>query len=310
MIKLVTGSTGTNHITAADDGALHAALVGEGLVIFNTGACFAASVINSTTVRVSDGEGLIDGRHFRLRPGETEELALSDGVAGFNRVDLVALHYVNSGGVESIALEVLEGDYSEGEASDPAYPRNDDGILGGALEYYAPLYRLSREGINPPTLEQLFDPAAVPKLSELQAVADMVYPVGSIYMSVNPANPGALFGGMWERIKDTFLLSAGDTYAAGETGGEAEHILTVGEMPSHKHPTYNGDGWALFEMHRDGTVARTQVAASSSSKKYTFTATDSNDIQWPYNGTYNAGGGAAHNNMPPYLTVYMWKRTA
>lgn len=137
-----------------------------------------------------------------------------------------------------------------------------------------------------------------------------VYPVGSIYMSVNSASPATLFGGTWEQIKDTFLLSAGDTYEAGSTGGEAEHTLTVNEMPNHKHPTYNGDGWALFELNRDGTAARTQVATSSSSSKYTFTTTKTADIQWPYNGTYYAGGGAAHNNMPPYLAVFVWKRTA
>jgi hypothetical protein len=156
MIKLVTGSTGTTHITAADDGALHAAIAGAGLVVFEVGANLAATVINSTLIRIDDGEGLVDGRHFRIRPGEFQELALSDGVAGYNRNDLIALHYTNNGGVESLSLEVLEGDYSEGAAVDPVYSNNAAGILGGAMEHYAPLYRLKREGINPPTVEALF----------------------------------------------------------------------------------------------------------------------------------------------------------
>lgn len=144
-----------------------------------------------------------------------------------------------------------------------------------------------------------------------QLIFEMTHPIGSIIYTSNPANPSTyLGGGTWMQIKDTFLLSAGDTYSAGSAGGEAEHILTINEMPTHKHPTYNGDGWALFELHRDGTVARTQVATSTSSKKYTFAATESSDIQWPYNGTYTAGGGAAHNNMPPYKVVYVWERTA
>lgn len=63
-----------------------------------------------------------------------------------------------------------------------------------------------------------------------------VYPVGSIYMSMTDTNPNVLFGfGTWEQVKDRFLLSAGDTYKAGNTGGEATHSLTVDEMPSHKH---------------------------------------------------------------------------
>lgn len=68
---------------------------------------------------------------------------------------------------------------------------------------------------------------------------DNVWPVGSIYMSVNSTDPGTLFGGTWVRIKDAFLLSAGDTYNAGDIGGEAEHTLTVAEMPSHQHATLN-----------------------------------------------------------------------
>ena len=63
-----------------------------------------------------------------------------------------------------------------------------------------------------------------------------VYPVGSIYLSMNSANPSDIFGfGTWEQIKDTFLLAAGDTYSAGSIGGESTHTLTIQEIPSHTH---------------------------------------------------------------------------
>ena len=116
----------------------------------------------------------------------------------------------------------------------------------------------------------------------------MVYPVGSIYISVNSTSPASLFGGTWERIEDRFLLAAGSDYAAGATGGEAAHTLTVDEMPAHSHsvpymPGYDtGTEW----VGQNGTAA---------------SQTRSTDIN---------GGGAAHNNMPPYLAVYMWKRVA
>ena len=65
---------------------------------------------------------------------------------------------------------------------------------------------------------------------------ESVYPVGSIYLSINGVNPANLFGfGTWEQIKDRFLLAAGDTYQAGSIGGEAEHTLTELEMPAHDH---------------------------------------------------------------------------
>ena len=115
-----------------------------------------------------------------------------------------------------------------------------------------------------------------------------VYPVGSIYLSVNATSPASLFGGTWERIEDRFLLAAGSTWAAGETGGEAVHTLTVDEMPAHSHSVPNMSGYDT------GTawVGQNGTAASQ---------TRSTDIN---------GGGAAHNNMPPYLAVYMWKRVA
>ena len=84
---------------------------------------------------------------------------------------------------------------------------------------------------------------------------NLIYPVGSIYMSTVNVDPGTIFGGTWEQLKDTFLLGAGDSYTAGDTGGEATHTLTVDN---------------------------TRIAQT--------------------------GGGQAHNNMPPYLVVYMWRR--
>lgn len=64
-------------------------------------------------------------------------------------------------------------------------------------------------------------------------IFDMIYPVGSIYISINNVNPSVLFGGTWEQIKDMFLLGAGSTYSAGSTGGEANHTLTQSEIPSY-----------------------------------------------------------------------------
>lgn len=155
-IKLVTGSTGTKHVTAADDGALHAALAGDGLIVFDTGAKLGATVMSSTSVRIADGEGLLDGRHFRIKPGEYVELELPEGVSGYYRNDLVLLHYLNDFDLESISLEVVSGEYNATAAVDPSYTVSDTGIIDGATELFIPLYRLSRNGINPPTVEQLF----------------------------------------------------------------------------------------------------------------------------------------------------------
>lgn len=124
-------------------------------------------------------------------------------------------------------------------------------------------------------------------------IVDLVYPIGSIYMSVNSASPAVLFGGTWVQIKDTFLLSAGDTYTAGATGGEATHTLIADEMPKHSHTLlyYKSDGTDTFGYSYQNKGKESNANPTSSG------------IGW-------AGNNQPHNNMPPYLTVYMWKRTA
>lgn len=130
------------------------------------------------------------------------------------------------------------------------------------------------------------------------------YPVGAIYVSTSSASPASLFGGTWEQIKDRFLLAAGSTYTAGETGGAATHKLTESEMPSHYHTIYqqnsSGDNslglWDTY-IKSSYQVLDQKWDSSQSIKAYAY-------------GTGSKGGNAAHNNMPPYLAVYVWKRVS
>lgn len=124
----------------------------------------------------------------------------------------------------------------------------------------------------------------------------VVYPVGSIYMSTSDISPYELFGfGIWEQIKDTFLLCSGDSYAAGSIGGEAEHVLTEEELaPHHHHHTPNA--LTAAESSNGFTVGQ------ATNKEYVRIASVAD--------SESSGGGAAHNNMPPYLAVYVWKRTS
>ena len=119
-------------------------------------------------------------------------------------------------------------------------------------------------------------------------ILDSTYPVGSIYMSVNNSNPDTLLGGTWEKIQDRFLLASGTTYSAGSIGGEAEVTLTVNEIPNHNH----GAG---------------RLTGNLSGSAYSMMATQYNDGN---SKTESTGGSKPHNNMPPYLTVNMWKRIA
>lgn len=130
-----------------------------------------------------------------------------------------------------------------------------------------------------------------------ESISKLIYPVGSIYISVNEVNPSTLFGGEWEQIKDRFLLSSGDTYSAGATGGSATHTLTIDEMPRHNHAMAYGPNSSGSSTGFNYSIASGSATNSTSGKG------------WDANlGTFNRGAGKEHNNMPPYLTVYMWKR--
>ena len=116
-----------------------------------------------------------------------------------------------------------------------------------------------------------------------------IYPVGSIYMSVSSTSPASMFGGTWEQLKDRFLLGAGDTYANGATGGSATHTLSVDEMPAHSHTTLIN-------------IAETMGKVDGG---YTYAISNSGSFP-----TGTSGGNKPHNNLPPYLAVYMWKRVS
>lgn len=126
-----------------------------------------------------------------------------------------------------------------------------------------------------------------------QLLWQYVYPVGSVYISREATDPATLFGGTWERLEDQFILAAGDTYAAGTTGGEAAHKLTLEEIPEHNP--------AIKETNSSGTI-NGWCLQSVSNQKSAYSAHDG------YVQKY--GGGQAHNNMPPYTAFYVWIRTA
>ena len=115
------------------------------------------------------------------------------------------------------------------------------------------------------------------------------YPIGSVYISVNSTSPASLFGGTWTRIEDTFLLAAGSSYEAGSTGGEATHTLTIDEMPAHSHG---------FQQH--------DYSGTHSS----YAPTNVEFVNIAYLNTTSEGGSKPHNNMPPYLTVNIWRRVS
>lgn len=199
--------------------------------------------------------------------------------------------------------------------------------------------------------------------SQLQDTASKLYPVGSVYISFNSADPSTLFGGTWTRLKDTFLLASGDTYAAGTTGGSATKTIAISNLPAHNHSVnengnhshtattstagdhnhtascsttgahYHGcfgdngkNPYGIYDSaanhagssgadwnnptgrtSTDGAHRHTVTIGATGNHTHTLTT---NTTGSHTHTTNNTGGGLPLSIMPPYQTVYMWRRTA
>lgn len=172
--------------------------------------------------------------------------------------------------------------------------------------------------INKNVGETVTDGSVVWTVQNIRTTALDSYPVGSIYMSVNSTSPAILFGGTWEAMPaGRVLLAQGESewgveYKAGSTGGEHEHQLSVGELASHGHTAVasttgnhaHSYGGGTHRSYNDGGGAYTTVHTGSG----VYTA-DSGE----HSHTVEidaTGNNVAHNNMQPYLAVFMWLRTA
>ena len=137
-----------------------------------------------------------------------------------------------------------------------------------------------------------------------KAMLEYVYPIGSIYLNVNNTSPATFLGGTWEALSEgKMLMAQGTTYTAGSTGGEATHTLANNELPvtnfgikqmqSGIATAYAGTNTTLY-LDTGGSNYGIEQSSSSPWQKQVI----------------SFGGGSAHNNLPPYLSIYMWKRTA
>lgn len=155
-----------------------------------------------------------------------------------------------------------------------------DGSIGGHIEYMNVVKRT-------PIVNQIID---------------TIYPIGSTYISVNSVNPSFLFGGTWEQIQDKFLLASGTTYANGSTGGSADAVIV-----SHSHkPNVDGEYIVTSE---EKSANNTKVAYSASGNRWVDGQTSQSNFHHR-TSTNKVGEDGTNKNMPPYIAVNIWKRTA
>ena len=155
------------------------------------------------------------------------------------------------------------------------------------------------------------------------------YPIGAIYMSTLDTDPADLFGGKWQALDEgRVLIGANSKYTAGSKGGEETHTLTSSEMPSHSHRANTGSGgshyhgspmaessnppnYNAYHGWYDTTNNHLGIASAAHNLQFThlaYTNTTGSHSHSVYGSIYNEGDNQAHNNMMPYLAVYMWQR--
>ena len=162
------------------------------------------------------------------------------------------------------------------------------------------------------------DTAAAQVNTAMQAARDIMYPVGSIYMSVNSTSPASLFGGTWTAWgtgRTPVGINTSDTNfsTVEKTGGASTVTLTTAQMPSHKHSyvvqnrNYSASG---LNIPTEQGSCKKNVAAGSDLYALQPTFGGSEQDSYGYFNISSSGGGGAHNNLQPYIVCYMWKRIA
>lgn len=287
--ELITGQGSTDHINSEDIGAYQARTFGTGCYVLHGCEC---TIVDSNTVRVAEGELLIEGRHVRVKG--SEDLTIRSGAAGYKRNDLIVVSYTkDQDNIEDAPLAVVPGTATEGTASDPSHVQGS--ILDGDVAAEHPLYRVPIDGLSVGEPVLLME-----RVVPYTEVWKMLYPVGCVYISYEPTSPASLFGGTWTAIKGRFpYFNAGTA-----TGGSNTHTNTLGEMVIHAH------GY--------------KVALNGTQHSYEASVLDAECYTWgtywqdqptdgkPYDADLieEAGGGASYSIMPAYQTLYAWRRTA
>ena len=150
---------------------------------------------------------------------------------------------------------------------------------------------------------------------KVKEIIDLIYPVGAIYMSVNTVNPSLLFGGEWEQIEDTFLLASGSTYSNGDTGGSADAVVVKHNHTQNSHSHTPSSDRSFMTAPSGSNWTELQGSnISGSGHHYVATSDTSNyNVYVQGSGSTTAtnketGVDGTNKNMPPYLTVNVWKR--
>lgn len=240
-LHLVTGHAGKAHVTAADHGSFNAAIFGEGNCVLNRGSRFAATVISNNSIRIADGDIVMQGRHIRLNEGSYVDLQIENGAQGTVRNDLILARYTKDSisGIEDCNLVVIKGNASTGSATDPEYTSGDI-INDHVLIADMPLYRIPLDGLNVQTPVALFEEASLMQDGSVTSVKLANSAVGTAKIASKAVTKEKLASGA-TYTATTATLSAsgwsGNAQTVSVSGVTASNLVIVAPSPG-SHSAY------------------------------------------------------------------------
>ena len=165
-MEIITGYTGENHVTSADDASLYRGILGQSDYVLDVGNKFAATIIDNNTIRIADGDLIIQGHQARIRANDYEEVTIDNGTPGEKRNDLIVARYQKNTttGIESITLEVVKGTPGA-TAVDPDIVQEDLSTGGTQRDFV--LYRVSLNGLVLENITSLF--TVLPNLKDFNS---------------------------------------------------------------------------------------------------------------------------------------------
>lgn len=283
-MHLVTGYAGTAHVTASDQGTLHTAIFGNGEFVFNKGNKLSASAISSNTVRVLDGDIMMQGRYIRLNEDNYVDLTIESGVQGVYRHDLIVARYTRDySGVEEVNLAVIKGTYAASDPADPEY------TVGDILEKHEavndmPLYRVVLNGLTIENVEPLFSTFGV--IREHTHIKEQI----TNFPSSMPASDVY----SWAKAKTKPTYTASEVGAAAASHGN--HVPAT-ETANNKKFLRNDNTWQEVTPANIGAAATSHgnhVPATEAANNARFLR---NDNTWQTVTPANIGAAASSHNQ-------------
>lgn len=306
----ITSKKGEAHVTSTQFRAIVESLAGVESYIASVGEELEPELSTNNTVIIRPGILIHHGHVIQVPPNTYDTVNYLNGSQGMKRIDLVVARYTRNTdtGNESTDWVVIQG---EPDATAPVAPDYTMGNMQeGDLTDDCPVFELYFDGINVTSIKKVLK-----TFYPINNMINKIYPIGTIYMSVNSVNPGEVFGGVWKswgtgRVPVGVDAAQTEFNAVEKTGGDKnlqahshDFSATTSSNGAHTHNLTGVDGATITSGVKNRVAAATggsTFAVVQSGGAHTHTVS----------GTTGSCGSGNAQNLQPYITCYMWKRIA